>query len=241
MVKCDKCGKIITKKLPGLQCSKCSKWLHGSCVALSIEQLNALSSTDSVDWKCKSCTGGSKPKRVSCIIPDNDDDEIIDSESNLVLSSPAENMTQQINRKGRCGRNCQRHSYEHITGPEDIIEVYRKKRNRPNNQKSMDNSVIIVFLREGIRDMWIEAAKSSPINAEKLGLEKTSKIYLRESLTPATAFLLWKTKEELKGTFKFIWCKRGSVLVRKSEKEKIIIIRTVHDILKVKSSQQDDK
>ncbi|KAJ0171793.1 hypothetical protein K1T71_012556 [Dendrolimus kikuchii] len=108
-----------------------------------------------------------------------------------------------------------------LQAPEDIIKVYRKKRNRLNNQKSMDNSVITVILREGIRDMWIEAAKSSPINAEKLGLEKNNKIYLRESLTPATAFLLWKTKEELKGTFKFIWCKHGSVLVRKSENKKL--------------------
>ncbi|KAL4704438.1 hypothetical protein ACJJTC_014370 [Scirpophaga incertulas] len=46
------------------------------CVCiLNNEQLNALSVTDSIDWKCRSCSGGVKPRRISCILPDLDCEE----------------------------------------------------------------------------------------------------------------------------------------------------------------------
>lgn len=77
MVKCAKCTKLVGKKSPGVQCSKCSKWFHGACASLSPDQLTALSITDSVDWKCRGCIGstGGKPKRISVILPDPDDEE----------------------------------------------------------------------------------------------------------------------------------------------------------------------
>ncbi|CAK1579248.1 unnamed protein product [Parnassius mnemosyne] len=53
MFKCSQCNKIVTKKSPGIQCDKCSKWTHGECAAISEEQLNVLNSTDFVDWKCQ--------------------------------------------------------------------------------------------------------------------------------------------------------------------------------------------
>lgn len=76
-VKCAKCRETVGKKTPGLQCSRCSKWLHsnGTCTSLTTEQLSALSATDSVDWKCKMCSAaGGKPKRLSVILPDPDDE-----------------------------------------------------------------------------------------------------------------------------------------------------------------------
>lgn len=75
MAKCTKCAKNVSKKSPGLQCAKCVKWIHAECAMISKEQLSALSNTDSLDWKCRNCVGVAKPKRVSCILPDPEDDE----------------------------------------------------------------------------------------------------------------------------------------------------------------------
>lgn len=75
MAKCSKCAKTVNKKSPGLQCAKCVKWIHAECAMISKEQLSALSNTDSLDWKCRSCVGVAKPKRVSCILPDQEEDE----------------------------------------------------------------------------------------------------------------------------------------------------------------------
>ena len=84
MVKCLKCSKIVTKKSPGLQCNKCSKWLHGSCANISAEQLSALFTTESADWKCRNCTGSGKPKRLSFIMPDAEEEVDTDSEQQQI-------------------------------------------------------------------------------------------------------------------------------------------------------------
>lgn len=100
MAKCAKCLKIITKKCPGLQCSKCSKWLHGACAALTPDQLSALSVTDSVDWRCKSCTGGAKHKRLSCIVPDPEEEEGTDAETDTMITSAIiQNITRDLRRE----------------------------------------------------------------------------------------------------------------------------------------------
>ncbi|CAK1547685.1 unnamed protein product [Leptosia nina] len=84
MVKCIKCNKLITKNLPGLQCITCNKWTHGKCANLTNEQLNVLFSTESADWKCRNCSGPkSKPKRLSFIMPDAEEDDISDSEDQI--------------------------------------------------------------------------------------------------------------------------------------------------------------
>ncbi|KAG7294894.1 hypothetical protein JYU34_022723 [Plutella xylostella] len=75
MAKCAACTTLVTKKKPGLQCSKCKKWLHGTCAAISTDQLNALFLTESVEWMCKACTGKARPARLSCILPDAEEDE----------------------------------------------------------------------------------------------------------------------------------------------------------------------
>lgn len=326
MVKCAKCVKLITKKSPGLQCSKCNKWIHASCASITPDQLSVLHVTESVDWKCKSCTGGGKPKRLSCIIPDIDGDENTDTESVTPhTGAHADSMMQQVLRdlrrevrqviKEELQRTLQFysdkideyeakiHNYEkamkelenrctdlqnqakntnikyevlenklnqmeqaqlcnqlEICGinqsetdnpeeiakkiavtitqnPDDVVKAYRKARNPANVARNKDQAPITVILREGNRDVWIDAAKNTTISASTIGYDGAHKVYLRECLTPATAYLLWKTKEELKGLFSFIWCKHGHVLVRKSAQEKkITTIRSVADIEKVKSS-----
>ncbi|KAJ8724187.1 hypothetical protein PYW07_008167 [Mythimna separata] len=326
MVKCAKCVKLITKKSPGLQCGKCSKWLHGSCASITPDQLSVLSDTDSVDWKCKVCAGGSKPKRVSCIIPDLDGDENTDTESVTPHNSVhADNTMRQILQdlrrevkqiikeelqctlqyysdkideyeikvqkyeksmkelENRCSdlQNHQKNiniKYEvlenkinqmeqaqlcnqlEICGinpsekynpveiakkvaialaqnPDDIVNAYRRVKKSSTAATKKDQTPVTVILREGNRDSWLDATKKTTLSAADMELGDDIKVYLRESLTPSTAYLLWKTKEELKESFKFIWCKHGNILVRKSEQEKkITTIRSISDIEKVKSS-----
>lgn len=114
----------------------------------------------------------------------------------------------------------------------DIIRVHRKESTAPAAKKR-NHSVVVVTLREGDkRDEWLQAAKSTTITAADLGREGGDKIFLRESLTPAMASLLWKAKADLKTTnlYKFVWCKRGTILARKGESEKIKVIRCEEDI-----------
>lgn len=326
MPKCIKCAKLLTKKSPGLQCSKCSKWLHASCASISADQLSVLNATDSVDWKCKTCVGGGKTKRLSCILPDIDGEEYSDSESATNHTGvDTDNMMQHIlsdlrrevrqvikeelqrtlefysekideyekkiqkyeksvkefenrctdvqnNLKNSCIKyeiletkimqmeQAQLSNHLEICGvnqsesedlakiaekvavaisqnPKDVVKAYRKKRNPSKVPRQGDQSPITLILREGNRDQWLEAAKTTSISATSIGQVEAGKVYLREALTPSMAFLLWKTKDELKGMFNYIWCKHGNILVRKSEKEKkIITIRTISDIEKVKSS-----
>ncbi|CAK1597396.1 unnamed protein product [Parnassius mnemosyne] len=313
MVKCSHCNKIVTKKSPGIQCGKCSKWTHGECTAISEEQLNVLNSTDSVDWKCRTCTGTAKPKRISCIIPDAEEDtgsslelqyntltrkiisdirrelreimqqelqttlqffsekmdeyqekikeykinlkltdnQIKDIKNNLKIVSLKNDAIEQkinslqqnliINNIEICGiaeeaaENLldltKRIAIKINQNPQDIIKAFRKKTARSNNSNN-SQSVVILSLRDGCKEMWLESSKNIDISCREIGLSQGSKIYFRESLTPATAYLLWKSKTELKrnNLCKFVWCKNGVILARKHETDKIHHIRSSNDV-----------
>lgn len=323
MVKCIKCLKLLNKRSPGLQCSKCSKWNHAACVSITPDQLSALNATDSIDWKCKSCIGTTKSKRLSCILPDEEAEDITDSETRHSVFNPTQQLLHDIRQEVKeiireelqrslqyytekieeyeekiityesnmkaldnqcidlrnniknlnlkydtlenkfnqleqnnltnhleiCGiQESDNENTEEIAraaasvlhqSPGDILKIFRKKKNQ-NRLKALNNksesSVIVAILREGTRDSWIAASKKTPLTSATLGQQGTNKIYLREALSPATAFLLWKTKSELTGLFNYIWCKRGSILIRKTEKEKVIAIRSLQDLEKIKSN-----
>ncbi|KAL4720763.1 hypothetical protein ACJJTC_013841 [Scirpophaga incertulas] len=277
-----------------IQCSQCNKWSHATCVAISSDQLSALSSTVSIDWKCKSCAGSNKQKRISCIVPDREEDtdtetvntpisetqknlseirrevkEIIRGELQRTLQfysdkiDEYESKLEQYEKTIKCLENqCadtknklknislkhealetkinqieqhqisnqldiwgikekEQENIEKIAktiatkiqqNPEDILKVYRKRRSRASTSasKTKESTSITVILRDGVRDLWLESAKAKVISTAEIGIQEPGNIYLRESLTPSTAFLLWKTKEELKGLYKYIWCKRVS-------------------------------
>ncbi|CAH2209106.1 jg25259, partial [Pararge aegeria aegeria] len=124
---------------------------------------------------------------------------------------------------------------------EDVLRVYRKK--KPSRQgtaqaeRARADAPIIVSLREGRRDYWIEAAKTAKISAQLIGGEGEHKVYLRESLSPMTAYLLWKTKTSLKekSLCKYVWCKNGVIMVRITDRDKkIFYVRSESDIEKIK-------
>ncbi|XP_048489184.1 uncharacterized protein LOC125491394 [Plutella xylostella] len=325
MAKCAKCNKLVTKKSPGLQCSKCSKWIHAQCASITADQLSALNSTDSVDWKCRPCNGSARPKRLSCIMPDADDEEATDSEQQQPTNSDiTQHMLSQIRREVReairmemqqalsffsdkideyeekiniyeqerknmekqqqelknnlntitlrnnmmeqrinmleqlqinnnieiCG--IKEEKDENLTNilnticsklqqkPADIQKVFRKKSRQTNNNRR-EHSAVTVILRDGCRNQWVNSARDTPIHSRDLGIDGDNRIYIREELTPSTAFLLWKTKMELKEKhrFKFVWIKHGNIMARKNENEKYFVIRSQSDIERAVTETQD--
>lgn len=89
MTKCDQCEKNITKRSPGLECSKCGKIVHANqlCSGLPPKQLSALRNSESLDWTCEECSRNSPKKKSSLIVPDEDDDEDIDGAFSQNLGS----------------------------------------------------------------------------------------------------------------------------------------------------------
>lgn len=75
-VKCFSCSKTITKKSPGLVCSRCEKNVHASpeCAKLTNKQLQALKSTVGLEWSCEECLG-SLSRRSTFFTPGDDSDE----------------------------------------------------------------------------------------------------------------------------------------------------------------------
>lgn len=316
MVKCYKCNRVVNTKSPGIQCSKCNKWIHAACASITPEQLNTLYATESVDWKCRVCAGTlKKPKRLSCIMPDPEDDDNTDAEqlpnsedqgmdyhtmmtrmlrevrqvirdelattmqfysnkiddyeikvngyveniktverhctdlknqyNNLVLRN---NILEQkvnaieqrniINNLEICGVQEQKNENikaivqnisDTIKQPiQEVDKAYRKKmKNKTGTNKDTAADIIIVSLKEGCRDKWLQAAKEW-----NTGKQKHEQIYIRESLTPSNSYLLWKAKQELKFTklYKYVWYKGGSILARREENDKANLIRSEADI-----------
>ncbi|KAJ8708100.1 hypothetical protein PYW08_010466 [Mythimna loreyi] len=324
MVKCAKCGKLVTKKCPGIQCSKCSKWIHASCASITADQLNVLYSTDAVDWRCRSCIGSAKPKRLSCILPDVDDEDITDTENlmdtnitqrilsyirrevrdiikeelqstlqfysdkideyeqkingfenklklvenqNMELKNKYKNlelkhdvMEQKLNaiEQQKLANNidiCGVAETEDVNSvlknlctklklqPDNVVNMYRKKNKRSETKSEKVPPVIIVTLKEGCRDSWLQVAKTHSITGKDLGCGEDNKIYLRESLSPTTAYLLWATKAALKFTniCKFVWYKNGQILVKRDKKGKTYNVRSEKDIQKLVSDFKNNQ
>lgn len=83
--KCSKCRKNITKKAPGLECSRCDKIVHADaiCSKLSNKQLNTLRNSPGIEWSCEDCLKNIS-RRSSFMIPEEDDgDDESEAGSNL--------------------------------------------------------------------------------------------------------------------------------------------------------------
>lgn len=76
MKKCNICAKTITKKAPGLVCSRCDAAVHAtaSCSGLTTKQLTALRAAQSLEWICQECHEAS-PRRSSFIAPDDNEEK----------------------------------------------------------------------------------------------------------------------------------------------------------------------
>lgn len=74
--KCIKCKKNITKKAPGLECSRCNIVVHAdpACAKLSNKQLNTLRNSPGIEWSCEECMKNVS-RRSSFFLPNEDEDE----------------------------------------------------------------------------------------------------------------------------------------------------------------------
>lgn len=100
--KCAKCNKNITKKVPGLECSRCDKIVHADpgCSKLSNKQLNTLKNSTGIEWSCEECLKNVS-RRSSFVIPE-DDGEDDESESGTAGNAPTINtrkLVQDISRE----------------------------------------------------------------------------------------------------------------------------------------------
>lgn len=99
--KCVKCNKNITKKVPGLECSRCDKTVHADpvCSKLSNKQLNTIRNSTGIEWSCDECVRNIS-RRSSFIIPEDDGDD--DDNENFSVNAQAFNskkLVQDISRE----------------------------------------------------------------------------------------------------------------------------------------------
>lgn len=118
--------------------------------------------------------------------------------------------------------------------PAKIDTVFRV----PTLVEKKPKNIVIKFLSKCDRDGFLIAAKTArKIPGNKYGFNLTGvsdKFYINEHLAPQTKLLLKQTREKAKErNFKFTWVQNGNVLVRQTEKSKIIQITDVSDLGKI--------
>ncbi|XP_026324722.1 uncharacterized protein LOC113233744 [Hyposmocoma kahamanoa] len=113
---------------------------------------------------------------------------------------------------------------------EDILEVRRLPSRQPQN-----GPIQVKLSDEVAQEKWLQKAKSTKIIVSSL-FRNTSpetaqqSIIIREALTAYNKKLLWNTKQQLKDIYKYIWCKKGVIRVRKEDNTQLKIIRSEDDI-----------
>lgn len=105
--------------------------------------------------------------------------------------------------------------------PGYIRDAYRKK--IKENNSGMPAPIIIKFSRKSYRDAVLNEKKikkklDSSLIFPDSGHENIRPIYINECIT------------NLRKILKFVWIKDGKILVRKSEKSKVINIRSIDDL-----------
>lgn len=112
-------------------------------------------------------------------------------------------------------------------------------------RKEKPGQIYIEMKSPEAREQWISAAKRDKLTVRDLKDIQSSSasprdnpasanpVYIREALTIHTKTLLYNTRQQLGGTFRFIWCKDGKILCRKTDKSKIYAIRSPTDIEKL--------
>lgn len=98
--KCVKCSKNITKKAPGLECSRCDKIVHAdpTCAKLSNKQLNTLRNSPGIEWSCEDCLKNIS-RRSSFIIPDDGGDDEDSEPGTPIQTIDTRKLVQEISRE----------------------------------------------------------------------------------------------------------------------------------------------
>ncbi|KAI5633723.1 hypothetical protein NE865_09417 [Phthorimaea operculella] len=124
---------------------------------------------------------------------------------------------------------------------EDIKEAKRMP-----GRKDRTAPIQVKLRSETTQMQWLSAAKSKPdkilvsdVISSASGATAQVPVYIKEALTPYNKQLLWSAKQELQEKYKFIWCKKGVLRVRKEgSEEKPYIIRSMDDITALKKKNK---
>ncbi|XP_045492547.1 uncharacterized protein LOC123691991 [Colias croceus] len=135
---------------------------------------------------------------------------------------PGENVKEVVNKVGKLlDVSC-----------DDIEWVRRGPQRKQQDDKPAPITVGFRTSGTGTRDNWLaQRRKLSEVNSSMVtGGTKLNKVYINEDLTKATRSLLWNTKKQLIGSYKYIWVVNGKVLVKKAEGDKSLWLRSESDI-----------
>lgn len=124
----------------------------------------------------------------------------------------------------------------------DLIKVNTKHiewAKRIQTRKEGKPSVVIVGFGSSsgssIRDTWIQHRRNTQVTSDMItGGAQRNKIYINEDLSKEVRELLWKTKTELRGIYKYIWVSNGKILVKKADGEQSLRVRALSDISELK-------
>ncbi|XP_069362827.1 uncharacterized protein [Maniola hyperantus] len=137
--KCASCNKNITRKSPGLECSRCNKVVHAdpSCTKLSNKQLHTLKNATGIEWSCEECLQN-VTRRSSFIIPDDDADE--DSDSGHTLHSKSVIDTRKLVQD--ISRELKKTFREEISQLETSLEfLHDQLNNMEQSMKAQDTKI----------------------------------------------------------------------------------------------------
>lgn len=104
----------------------------------------------------------------------------------------------------------------------DVVKCHRMPKS---------NSVVVTTLksRSSLENL-IKAAKEKKPTADIVGGDGSTRIYINEIL-PTTCYKLLRAAKELRKVgYKYVWCRHGKVFAKKSEGEKVCVIKSESDV-----------
>lgn len=113
----------------------------------------------------------------------------------------------------------------------DIITAFRKPQR--SKKSGLPKPILVKFMNNKKKNEFITTCKKlkKDLNTRIIGLRTAPRpIYVNESLTKTTAFLLAKLKELNKGKFKYIWVKNGKILLRRVDKDPVIRLHNLEHL-----------
>lgn len=95
-------------------------------------------------------------------------------------------------------------------------------------------------------EQWVRASRNETITVQQItpGVPTdavASKVWIRRALTKINKTLLWKARQSLQETYKYIWFQDGKILARKGDNEKPVVIRCEEDIIKISSPKNPNR
>jgi Na+/phosphate symporter len=124
---------------------------------------------------------------------------------------------------------------KHPVSASEVVSVHRvphfdKKDTRPKN-------IIVRFTTKILRDNFIQAAKGNKyLKSDQLAVGGTTRnVYINEHLTAKNKQIFRLCRERAaKHQYKYVWIKRGTVLVRQTDSSPIFAVRSELDLKKIK-------